>query len=185
MKKLLFIPAIIFLSLSVLPLYAASDNPCDCAGWDKTRWGMSSEDVKRVYQAAAVEQLYEDENEITLCIRNYFEVDGTHPFVTVSVDKKSGLKRVSVCHNFVEKGSASKVREAIALIQGKMEKEYGKPQAVRMIKGVASKVMDGNIDLRLSKWSLPSADIELVEYWNQDVPTSYNLNYSCASLRKF
>ncbi len=186
MKKILLIPAIIFLSLYLFPMYAVSEDRPDLAGWDKTKWGMSSEDIQRIYKAQSVEVLFEDENEITLAIKNYVEVEGTRPLVSLTVDRKSGLKRVSLCYNFREKGSALKIREAIASIQRSLEKTYGKPQEVMTVKGVCTqKVMSGNIDLHLSKWSFPSTEIALVEFWDKDRPTSYNLNYSPLSPKKF
>lgn len=150
----------IFICLFILSLFPNTSAYCqsDVPGWDKTKWGMSSDDIKKIYKA--IEEIRDTGKEIT-----YRIPDPEDKHITLIVDRNTGLREVSM---YALQAQAPKIIESV---KSNLNSAYGRPHNIERRKPSA------NIDSIYSIWSFPSTRIEFNEFWFKDQARYFTLIY--------
>jgi hypothetical protein len=134
--------------------------PRDVPGWEKTRWGMHSPEIRTLYAGKLVptEKIEEYANGKAFFGIDSFMVAGVHANVRFVLRKDSSL--VSVVFKFLESDSLAQIRQFNS-IEKVLRKKYGKPALTE--KKLFNNRIDWTVQYR-ANWAFPSTDILLTLY---------------------
>jgi hypothetical protein len=160
----------LFLLLLVLisPCYSQER---DVLGWQDTRWGMSNEDIERVY-GSKLKKLPKPEKFLAWHADHVipeFELESEKFTVFFQIDNATNkLSQVLIRLN--EQKSQIPREEIFSRLESMLVREYGSPLDKRDDR--RSSVIDFSFVELSSKWRFPTTTIELAYGWDNQIDAS-------------